>query len=523
MAASYKYGIDFGTTNSSIALHYDVGNRGVMENCVFKVDQNLSYRELLPSIVYLDAMGETCVGTRGRNKYMSEEVPEQWKTLIKKVKLQLDRYKDDVEVARFAGKAYKVSDVIALLLRELKAKADREHAVKVNGTVFGVHVNYDDGCKRVMLEAAVKAGFFKNFKEAERGVEFLSEPVAVALDYGVDLNSDKNVFVFDFGGGTLDMAVVKLSKTTDGRGKHEVIGKSRITLGGEQYTELFFKKAFIKKYGRMKLIEAFGYDHTLSVHELWERLGKDVLGVKFIDELDKAKCELSYEDDILFSWAEADADRIIRIHCQLTRKEFEQAIKDSLDDIQIAVQDCLSEIGITMGKIDEVLMAGGSSLVPIIIKTVRGIFGDAKVRNPSNNALTSIVKGLAVRGYREDEEEWLEDVADSDYGLWLAREQRVETIVKKNTRISDTYLDKRNLDSGKSRDVHAINDRIPEVIVYQNSEKIGHFSLPYRGSGQYRIFFEVDKKHGWLTVYIYDRGTMQWYDDVLEHKIRIQY
>ena len=68
MAASYKYGIDFGTTNSSIALHYDVGNRGVMENCVFKVDQNLSYRELLPSIVYLDAMGETCVGTRGRNK-----------------------------------------------------------------------------------------------------------------------------------------------------------------------------------------------------------------------------------------------------------------------------------------------------------------------------------------------------------------------------------------------------------------------------------------------------------------------
>ena len=133
------------------------------------------------------------------------------------------------------------------------------------------------------------------------------------------------------------------------------------------------------------------------------------------------------------------------------------------------------------------------------------------------------MKGLAVRGYREDEEEWLEDVADSDYGLWLAREQRVETIVKKNTRISDTYLDKRNLDSGKSRDVHAINDRIPEVIVYQNSEKIGHFSLPYRGSGQYRIFFEVDKKHGWLTVYIYDRGTMQWYDDVLEHKIRIQY
>lgn len=306
MAIIYKYGIDFGTTNSSIALHYDLGNSGVMENCVFKVDQNLISRELLPSVVYIDAMGETCVGTRARNKHASDELPNNLKALVKKVKLVLDEYKDDVEIIRFGGRGYKVSDVIALVLKELKAKADKEHTIKTSGVVFGVPVNYNDSCKRIMLEATVKAKYCKTLEEAEQKIEFLSEPVAVALDYGLNLNSDKNIFVFDFGGGTLDMAVVQLSKTEDEQGNYEVISKHRITLGGEQYTELFFKHGFVPKYGRMKLINAFGFDHTLTVDELWERMNKDSLGVRFVNEIDKAKSELSYEEDIIFNWADAD-------------------------------------------------------------------------------------------------------------------------------------------------------------------------------------------------------------------------
>ena len=269
----------------------------------------------------------------------------------------------------------------------------------------------------------------------------------------------------------------------------------------------------------MNLIQAFGYDHTLSVDELWERLGNDSLGVQFIDALDKAKCELSYEDDNIFSWAEADANRFVKINCELTRSELEKSISDSFNDIRIAIQTCLSEAHITSGNIDEVLMAGGSSLIPAIMGVVKSVFGDKKVRNPSNNALTSIVKGLAVKGYQEDGNEWVDDIVGSTYGLWIEHEQRIEPIIKKNTRVEDTHFDRENVTGGKSLDVRSINDKIPEVMVYQNNEKIGQFSLPHKGSGYFRIYYEIDKKHGWLIVHIFDRKTLQWYDDILEHNV----
>ena len=518
MSTTYKYGIDFGTTNSSIALHYDEGNCGMRSNHVFQVDLNLVSRELLPSVVYVDALGEIEVGTKGRRKFASDEVPDKLKILLKKVKLILDKEKDDVTVTKFGGSIYKVSDVIALILRKLKAKADQNHTVKVSGVVFGVPVNYNDDCKRVMLEATVKAKFFKDIKEAEQNVEFLSEPVAVALDYGLVLNSNKNVFVFDFGGGTLDLAVVKLNKSDDENGIHEVIAKHRITLGGEQYTENFFKRVFVNKYGRNKLLTAFGYDYKLSVDELWDRLQKDRLGQEFIDEIEKTKCELSYETESLFQWGGNDALRCINITCEFTREEFNESIRESLNDVRIAIDECLSLSRISKDAIDEVLMAGGSSLIPIVIQVLQDYFGKEIVRNPSNNALTSIVKGLAVKGYQENGREWLEDVVDSEYGIWLEYEQRVEPIIKKNTKIAKTTVNKSNTDEGCFLDLKSINDKIPVVEVYQNNtEKIGEFALPHKGSGHYRVYYEVDKMHGWLTVHIFDTRTIQWYDNVLEN------
>lgn len=528
MATTYKYGIDFGTTNSSIALHYDEGNCGTRDNHVFKVDLNLVSMELLPSIVYIDAMGEKNVGTKARRKFASEELPDNLKILIRKVKLVLDQEKEDVIVAEFGNRTYYVSDVVAIILKELKLKADQKHTIKTDGFIMGVPVNYNDACKRVMLEATVKAGFFKGIEEAEKKVEFLSEPVAVALDYGLSLDSNKNVFVFDFGGGTLDLAVVRLQDSNGKEKNHQVIAKHRITLGGEQYTEVFFKKIFVQKYGRIKLLEAFGYDHTLSVDELWDRLGKDRMGQEFIDEIEKTKCELSYEDEIIFQWGGNDTFRNINITCEFLKSEFEDSISESLNDIKIAIDECLHASRITKESIDEVLMAGGSSLIPCIIDTLKEYFGDNVVRNPSNNALTSIVKGLAVKGYQENGREWIEDVVDSDYGIWVEGTQEIDVIVPKNTKISNTEIDRKAIDKndefiGKYRDYKAMNTKIPIIMVYQNSEKIGEFSLPHRGSGKYRIYYEIDKAHGWLTVHVRDRGTMLWYDDMLHNnKIKIK-
>lgn len=522
MAVTYKYGIDFGTTNSSIALHYDEGRNGVRDNHVFNVDLNLISKDLLPSLVYIDAMGDTAVGTKGRRKYGTDDVPEKLKFLSRKIKLLLDEKKRDVPVVDFGGRTYYISDIIALILKELKLKADQKHTITTDGFVFGVPVNYNEDCKRVMLEATVKARFFKDVKEAEKKVEFLSEPVAVALDYGLKLNEEKNVLVFDFGGGTLDLAVVRLHKADKDEDNHEVIAKHRITLGGELYTEHFFKRIFIKKYGRIKLLEAFGYDHTLSENELWARLEKDHLGQEFIDEIEKTKCELSDEDEVLFQWGGSDRNRIVNISCTFTRSEFESSIKESLNDIRIALNDCLSGAGLPKAAINEVLMAGGSSLIPCVIQLLYRYFGKDTVRNPNKNALTSIVKGLAVKGYKENGNEWIDDVVDSDYGIWVKKTQEVDIIVPKNTKVAKTNVDHNRIDEGMFRDYKAINENIPIIKVYQGKDQIGEFSLPFRGSGRYRIYYEIDKEHGWLTVHILDKGTLNWYDDVLEHnKIKL--
>lgn len=522
MAATYKYGIDFGTTNSSIALHYDEGNTGIRDNHVFDVDYNLISKELLPSVVYIDAMGDTAVGTKGRRKYGAEDIPKRMKYLSRKIKLLLDENKRDTLVVEFGTREYYISDIIALILKRLKTKADQFHTIKTDGFIFGVPVNYNEDCKRVMLEATVKAKFFADVNEAEEKVEFLSEPVAVALDYGLNLNDDKNVLVFDFGGGTLDLAIVRLRKSDTESDNHEVIAKHRITLGGELYTEQFFKKVFIRKYSRHKLLQAFTYDYSLSENELWEKLENDPLGQEFIDEIEKTKCELSYEEEVFFQWGGSDRERLVNISCELTRSEFEYAIKDSFDDIQIAIENCLSSAGLPKNAIDEVLMAGGSSLIPCIIEQLYNYFGKNIVRNPSKNALTSIVKGLAVKGYQEKGNEWVEDVVDSDYGIWIADIEEIEVIIKKNTKVSKTKISKENINQGTYRDCRALNDIPPVIKVYQGKDKIGEFTLPHRGSGRYRVFYEIDNKLGWLTVHIYDRRTMQWYDNVLEHnKIKI--
>ena len=519
----YKYGIDFGTTNSSIALHYDADGKGILDTIVFDVDQNLISRSLLPSLVYIDVTGNASVGTRGKNEFRSPELDASLKKLIRKVKLSLDETKNDVEIARMGSTTYKISDVIGLLLKELKKKADRYHNISTDGFVFGVPVEYNDACKLVMLEATVKAGFYNTIDDAKKSVEFLSEPVSVALDYGLNLNEDKTVFVFDFGGGTLDLAIVQLHSTNDNSGTHEVIAKKRLTLGGEKYTELFFKKAILQKVGRMELLRQFRYDRFLDPDEIWNRLQADPMGSEFIDRIEQAKCELSYEPDVIFSFVSSDLKRNINITQKLAREDFEQSIEDSMLDIYDAIEDCLGEIDLSADSIDEVLMAGGSSLIPAVIKEVRRAFGDDKVRDPNKNALTSIVKGLAIKGYEVNEHEWVEDITESDYGIWIEETQTVNVVVKRNTPIKETTTDKSDIEKGCYIDVKSIDDDLPRIQVYQNDTNIGEFRLPVRGSGHYRIYYEIDKNKGILTVQVFDRRNMQWYNDLLRHnKLSIQ-
>lgn len=177
------------------------------------------------------------------------------------------------------GKSYAGVDLIAAILKVLRLKAEKsakELEIDMSGVVMGVPVQYGDIQKNVLKKALVKAGFYDNFEEADKKTEFVSEPIAVAVHYGLNLKNDKTVMVFDFGGGTLDIAIVNLKKQigTDKLHPHETISKERITLGGEELTRLFFINSFCdkSKYGTKRIAAEFGFDRNLSAEQLWEKL-----------------------------------------------------------------------------------------------------------------------------------------------------------------------------------------------------------------------------------------------------------
>ncbi len=523
MAIKYKYGIDFGTTNSSIALRYDAEGKGIVTNNLFRVDSESKEEVLLPTSIYVDADGNESAGTMAQSDYTDDEVDIE-KRLIPKIKLLLDEEKKDSMVAKVGIKEYYISDLIAIVLKKLKQKADRDHFVDISGMIFGVPVDYDDNCKMVMLKACYKAGFYSTMDEVVENVEFVSEPVAVALDYGVDLQREKTIFVFDFGGGTCDSTIVQLKAQKNGTPKypHDVLYKSRITLGGERFTELFFKNAFLTKFGKERFAKEFMYPEDISVDDLWLALREDQLGVVFIRELDDAKKKLSIDDEIRFTFDRPDYKRSPHIRVTLTREDFESAIAVTFEEIEQVIAETFSGAQMRAEDIQEVLLAGGSSLIPAIKELVCKHFERSIVRDPSNNALFSIVKGLAVAGYKE-EGNLYSDVVDSDYGIYDGGRKRVSVIVSRGTKVEETQFDKVSVSGGRSRLYATFNDVSPVLKIFQNDSQIGTIALPYAGTNQqFRIFFNIDVKKGWLNVFVYDIDKEIWYNDLYENSEEYQ-
>lgn len=536
-----KYGIDFGTTNSSIALRIpDISTK--KENTVVFDVEDVKPFETLPSVVYIDEDRKVFVGTEAKREFPKNHKIQ--KNLIKEIKLELEN--KGVNGEFFAGESaesFRTIELIAAVFRKLKEKADETIkilGIKVDGVVLGVPVQFADNHKKVMQEALIEAGFYKTPEEAEEKTEFVSEPVAVALNYGLQLDNDKTVMVFDFGGGTLDLAIMNL-KHQVGRDKlhpHETKSKARLTLGGEKLTKLFFLNGFLKKYEIDELNQKFKVNKNFIAEELWDFLTNDVDGVELISKIDELKCELSLKKIVEFSFS---APGIVLDDKTFFRDDFESSIESVLDDIEDKIEECLNskEGRIEIHQIDNVLLSGGSSLIPCIqtlltdkfgrnkiqIKkdsVLEGIFPDIKKRNAlvkESEVLTSVVRGLAAVGCKNDVNKLL-DIVDSNYGVWNSEGHNISIILEKGTRIVDTKYDKLNISGGCKRDYHAIaeNPSSIDIRVFQTDEQgnreLGTICINNPGSGKYKIFFRIEANKGWLVVDIYDRKHMRWYDDI---------
>lgn len=532
----YKYGIDFGTTNSSIAMRF-IGDDKEEHTLVVDVKNTLP-RETIPSVVLFGENGHIYAGVDALNRYMQGGLNSKKFRYIKKIKLDLEKYGSRLEY-QVGNCKVKGVDLIAEILKTLRLKAEKEAqdlGLDMSGVVMGVPVQYGDIQKNVLKEALLKAGFYKTPEAVDACTEFVSEPIAVAVHYGLNLTHDTTVLVFDFGGGTLDLAIVNLKNqvSPDRLHPHQTLSKERITLGGEELTRLFFINSFCnqKKYGLKRICGEFGFNKNLTPVQVWEKLLKCEDGIRFIEEIEKCKCDLSKASKYRFSFIGPNIQFEEKI---FYRDDFTAAIESKLEEIDELIDVCLENGNITDAfDIDYVILAGGSSMIPAVQDLLIDRFGrkrvsskmatpDKFVKNIKKNlaneseVLTSIVRGLAMVGCKN--QELIDDLVDSDYGVWDSIANDFIPIIRKGTPVKKTTLDIISK-QGMYEAVECIDKDVSsvEVCVYQRNltgeHQLGIINIPNPGGKKYRIYMQVDKKKGTLEVTIYDTIKQRWIDEI---------
>jgi len=513
-----KFGIDFGTTNSSIALCSMDPEVGLTTQC-FEVDVNSLLPRTLSSIVAFDDRGQSYVGTRAKHFFAAKKA----KTIVREVKWKLIEENFSLKVG---SHTFRAKDVASVILKELRSKAMPKVKENVDGVVMGVPVGLPDTAKRDLLRALVTAEFYGSLQEAHEKTEFVSEPIAVALHYGMQKANAQRVMVFDFGGGTLDLTVMDIGRINEKKEllPDDVLAKEGLKLGGERFTKLFFEHVFLPKYGENKLAQHLGFGRYKDAESLWQYMEQDEVGIALIQKLDEKKIQLSNEDMVEMSFFEGN----VWVDMEFTREEFETAIYSELPKIKDTIFRCLKENyqhkPLHPTDIDVVLMAGGSSLIPIVQEIVWDIFGKQRVRvDDREETLTCIARGLAAAGWKDESAKpKFFDVVDSDYGIWDGLNEKIEVIIPKNTKVKDTQVDYLTQE-GISKKFKTVSDNPSHIRlqVFQDQDRLGVVEAPVsylNKPGKFKIFFSVDEQKGWLTVHIYDRLRSDWMHEIPEEK-----
>lgn len=519
---TYKYGIDFGTTNSSIACVKET-EEGTREVAAFQVEINKKRPDFIRSIV----------AYKGEQAYVGDAVYQQTDSgasqIVTEVKTKLFHRNADDVCLTYNGREYLYSDIMAAILCHLKKCADEQKGDRhIDGVVMGIPNETDEKVKGVYYTALVKAGFYRDREEAIAKTEFLEESVAVALFYGAKQEwQNKRALIFDFGGGTLDLAVVDLKEQSldSVKERHEVYSKSKLSTAGERITRELFLKVFLPQYSAeffsgdetqtIRLLGKLCDSMTLDPSELWEELRRSPLGMRFIWKLERAKETLSFGEfaDISLSLGEAGGRCSIK-EIFIERADFEKAIDSELITIRQTIDALLGNPERPCPNIDIVLMAGGSSSIPAVRKLLENRFGKEKIYFDEYhrgyyyvNVMTCTALGFAYAGAMGGSAA-VNDVTSFDYGFWDPVQEKVVVVIKKNTKYSEATYSRLTKEAKFYCDVRqtAPNQRYFGFDLYEGLEKVAHFKINNQnGSGKYRLYFYIDAERGLLQYAIYDR------------------
>jgi molecular chaperone DnaK len=519
----YKLGIDFGTTTSSVALRKFNPFKKQHETIVFDIE-GFSYTlpKNMKSVVCYDTDGSTWVGHDALIEATRNQLTNR---VVQNIKWYLDRG-ESVFHADYPYLEKKVTptSVITVIFKEIYMRLEDEvNFNSLEGIVMGVPVGYSDISKKRLVEALYQSGFYKTLEDALEKTDFVSEPIAVALKYREDIKTQHRVLVYDHGGGSLDVSVLDLVRIEDTiEPVDDIISKETLTMAGEDFTQDLFVNVFVPYYGFEQLKKDLHIECS-TPQMLWKCLKQNEDGIFLVQRLEEAKISLSKKK---FQRLKFDKGSI-RVDIEITREDFESAISERLTHVKETLNKVLHPYGsrpISLEEIDYVMLAGGSSQIPVVRKILSGIFGEDKIPyQDQDDTFLSIVQGLAIAGVQKPNEGLrYDDVVDNNYGIYDEGTNNISIIVPKGEKVKNTKI-QRLTRQGKFKSYRTVseNQQYVSLDVYQDDSRLGTVDIPIdpiAGIGKFDIYLQIEPKKGWLTVEVYDKNNSKWINLDIQEK-----
>jgi hypothetical chaperone protein len=439
---SLKVGIDFGTSNSGVAV-YD-GQKVKL----LPVDPKNVLPEVIKTVLYITKDYRTYLGQEAVETYYRDNVNRQ-RRYVKQWAGEIDVYgadmhyvrdifvyvdelkpgrllqylktalrKDNYQGTQIFERYYSVGELAKTYLSLLKKRAEDVLGEPIDTVTLGRPVKFserqeqDHKSQETLRQAAHEAGF--------KEVDFELEPIAAALFYEQSVTKPQNVVIFDFGGGTLDIAVMRLGDAKS----RKVYASGGVDIAGSDFDRTIIEKRMLQHFGFgkvshhpeiMQMIHAI--PDWMALPEMGTPINKNILEkaiqAKVVPVRLKALEHLIYNDLAFTFYNRVEAGKIalssdgatvisledkdIALWELYTRSQFEADIQHYLVDVEKVLMDTIARSGLDIEEIDAVVKTGGSSNIPMFTGMLARLFGAQKVKE--SNSFSSVVAGLAIKAY----------------------------------------------------------------------------------------------------------------------------
>ena len=488
-------GIDLGTTFSEVA---------VMQGGEPVVIPAAEGGNIVPSYVAISKNGERLVGQLARRQAIVN--PENTVYSIKRfmgrkwgeppgreLPVEEDARRKTYRVTRgpnnevrvlMGGKEYSPPEISAMILQKLKTDAEAYLGEKVTDAVITVPAYFNDAQRQATKDAGAIAGL--------NVLRIINEPTAAALSYGLDKKTEETIAVYDLGGGTFDISVLEI-----GGGTFQVKSTAGDThLGGDDFDQRIIDW----------LCDEFKRDQGIDLRQ-------DRMALQRLKEAaEKAKIELSslQKSDINLPFITADASGPKHMNITLTRAKLEQLVMDLVEKTLEPCKQAVTDAGITTAQIDEVVLVGGQTRMPLVLEKVKQFFGKEpnKGVNPDEVvAVGAAIQAGVLRG--EVKDVLLLDVTPLTLGIETMGAV-MTPLITRNTTIptSKSQIFSTATDSQPSVEIHVLQGERPMAA---DNRTLGRFMLDGilpapRGLPQIEVTFDIDA-NGILSVKAHDKGT----------------